>query len=98
MTKKQEEDILKLPFVQEALRQAEIAAFPKAQKDILETMRDDLDKESDKLAQEKLAALLTGIDFNKVITHDQKQGFIYIAGERAEDARLVNLKNEDSKK
>src|SRR5260221_12524177 len=86
--------VLNLGFVKEALRDAEIAAFPKAQKDILATMRDDLDKQSDELAKGKLNDLPSPTDLRKIVTLDKVRGIIFIGGERAEDARLANLKAE----
>lgn len=86
--------ILNLKFVKEALRQAEIAAFPKASKDVLETMQDDLNKKAEELAKEKLSSLLVGINFDKIVSLDKGKGIVYIGGKRADDSRLSNLKSE----
>lgn len=81
-------------LIAEARRQGSIEAFPLAKKDILETMRDDLDKQAEELAEKKLAALLSPVDPAKVVTLDKSHGVVYIGGERAEEARLANLRSE----
>lgn len=90
--------IVSIPFIADALNEAYrrggIDSFPLAQKDVLETMRDDLDKRSDLLAEEKLAKLLSPIDPNKVLTFNEKTKQIYIGGILAEDIQLKNLKSE----
>lgn len=86
--------VLNLPFVTKAIREAEIQAFPKAQKDILETMNDEVDKKAEELAQVKLASLLSNVDLSKLFTMDKKTGLFYIGGKTADDRRLSNLKNE----
>lgn len=69
-------------------------AFRKAHADILETMRDDLDKKAEELAKEKLSNLLSLVDMNKIATLDKTKGFVYIGGKRIDDSRLSNLKAE----
>lgn len=90
--------ILNLAFVRTALSEAErqggIKSFPLAQKDILDTMRDDLDKKAEELANNKLTSLLSVVDWKKVVTINEQQGILYIGGERADDMRLQNLKQE----
>ena len=93
--------IVNLSFVQYAItgkyqdgvRDGGIQAFPLAQKDILETMRDDLDKQAEELAKNKLNDLLSNCDLRSIVTIT-KQGVIYIGGERPDDGRLANLKAE----
>ena len=89
--------ILSLPFAQTALEEARraggIAAFPLAQKDILETMRDDLDKQADELAEQKLAALLSVMDITQIVSLTKTRK-VMIGGELADDVKLNNLKSE----
>lgn len=66
--------------------------FAMAQKDILDTMEDDLDKRANELAQVKLKELLSLIDHNDVIALKGKQ--VYINGEAADDIKVSNLKSE----
>lgn len=56
-------------------------------------MIDDLDARIEKLANEKLANLLSVIDMSKIVTLD-KFGLIYIGGQKADEVRLDNLKSE----
>lgn len=86
--------ILKRPFVLEALREAEIKAFPKAHKDILDTMADDLDAKAKELADKKLNDLLSPTDLHCIVTLNKQAGAIYIGGERVDEGRLANLKSE----
>lgn len=87
-----------LAFVGEAIKESErrggINAFPLAQKDILETMRQDIDKQADELAVKKLNDLLSAVDLKSVVTFNKQQGTIFIGGERADEGRLANLKSE----
>lgn len=98
--------ILRLPFVIKAFefyRDEAIAnalgeerpkIFSLAQKDILETMADDLEKQAKILADEKLKTLLSIVDEKLVVTLDVKTGAVFIGGKRADIARLSNLKAE----
>jgi len=90
--------ILNLSFVKSALKEAErqggIKAFPLAQKDVLETMRDDLDQQAEELAKKKLNDLLSVVDMNAVVTLNKQAGAIYVGGERVDEGRLGNLKAE----
>lgn len=94
--------LYKVPFIKisidlalsEARKQGGVEAFPLAQKDILETMRDDLDKQAGELAQKKLRDLLMPINMDMVVTLNRQRGLVYIGGELADDARLANLKSE----
>ena len=89
--------VLRFKFVdgvlQDAYRQGGISAFPLAQKDILETMRDDLDKQAEELAKKKLNDLLANVDLTAIASITQ-QGVIYIGGVHPDDGRLSNLKSE----
>ncbi len=90
--------ILGLSFVLNAqnqcYKQGGIDSFPLAQKDVLETMRDDLDKKAEELAQEKLAKLLSVVDERKVIKFSDREKRIYVNGERLDDVRLASLRAE----
>lgn len=98
--------ILKLSFVKDAIsyekmlsytkgaKQGAIDAFPAAQKDILETMADDIDVRANKLADEKLAALLSVVDPKAIVSIDKQKGIIYIGGLHPDSGRLQNLKSE----
>ncbi len=88
------EFLLSRKIVKDALLEAEIKAFPKAQKDILETMADDLDKRANELAKQKLNDLLSPVDLNFVATLNKEKGMIFIGGERADEIRLSNLHQE----
>ena len=67
--------------------------FAAAQKDILETMRDDLDQKAEELAKEKLSELLIGVDASKIVTV-QGNGAVRIGGQPVDDSVLNNLKAE----
>lgn len=90
--------ILNLPFVKKALEEAKlrggIEAFPLASKDILETMRDDLDKQADELSLKKLNDLLSVVDQNKIVSYDARTKQVYIGGELADQPRLLSLRAE----
>ncbi len=86
--------ILGFSFVQNAIKEAEIRAFPVAQKDVLETMADDIEKRANELASKKLSDLLSNVDLNKIVTLDKQRGIVYIGGSKADDPRLANLKAE----
>ena len=86
--------VLNLKFVREALREAEIKAFPKAHKDVLDTMQDDLNVQADELAKKKLNDLLSPVDLRMIVTMDKNKGIIFIGGEQVDDGRLSNLKSE----
>jgi len=84
----------KLPLFKVVYRQGGIDSFALAQKDILETMADDLDEKAEELAKQKLNDLLSSIDLHKIVTLNKQAGIVYIGGERAEEGRLSNLKSE----
>lgn len=68
--------------------------FALAQRDILETMTDDLDEKAEELAKIKLTNLLSNVDLTKVVTVDRLKGLLYIDGNRPDDVRMANLKAE----
>ncbi len=84
----------KLPLFKQVYRQGGIDSFALAQKDILETMRDDLDSQAEALAQTKLNNFLSPIDLNSLIGLDKKHGIIFIGGVMASDVQLSNLRSE----
>ncbi len=91
--------ILNLGFVNaelnRAYKQGGVESFPLAQKDILETMRDDLDKQAEELCSKKLATLLTVVDPNMIITFSTREKAVFIGGEKVSDpALLQSLKAE----
>jgi len=86
--------LYKLPLFKAVYRQGGIDSFALAQKDILETMADDLDKKAEELAKQKLNDLLSPIDLHKIVTLNKTAGLVYIGGEKAEEGRLANLKSE----
>jgi hypothetical protein len=83
----------KLPLFKKIYRQGGIDAFPLAQKDIMDTMAEDLDIKAEELAKKKLNYLLSPIDHSGIASIT-KQGVIYVGGERPDDGRLANLKSE----
>lgn len=92
--------ILKQKFVQDAFVQYRDRAineerpriFSLAQKDILETLANDTDKQAELLAQKKLKDLLSLIDEKDVISIRGKQ--VLIGGEQLNDSQLANLRSE----
>lgn len=69
-------------------------AFVTAHKDIMSTMKDDLDAQAEQLAKEKLSKLLSNVDLSRVVRLDRTKGILYIGDKRAEESRLANLKSE----
>lgn len=64
--------------------------FQAAQKDILETMADDLEKRANEIADKKLEGILSVVDYSQIVGQRGKQ--IYVGGELVDDAQLANLK------
>lgn len=83
-----------LPILKEIYRQGGIDSFALAQKDILETMRDDLDKKAEELAKEKLNKLLSIVDEKLIISFSERIKAVFVGGEKVDDARLQSLKAE----
>lgn len=83
----------KLPLFKQVYRRGGIDSFALAQKDILETMRDDLDAQVEELAKKKVHDLYVPVNLTDVITMD-KRGLIFIGGEQVDETRLANLYNE----
>lgn len=80
---------------EEGLKEGKIKAFGDAQKDILETMADDLDKRAEELAKEKLSKLLSVVDERMIITFSDREKAVYIGGIKITDpGRLANMKAE----
>lgn len=51
-------------------------------------------QEVDELADKKLNAMLSSVDFSKIVTLDKRHGIIYIGGQKASEGQLLNLKSE----
>lgn len=68
-------------------------AYTSAQKDIKESLVCDIDKKAKELADKMLNDMLSVVDENKIIVV-KTGGFVYIGGEQADDAYLMNLKSE----
>jgi len=81
-------------LIEKARQEERVKAFSLAQKDVLESMADDLDKRVEELAKEKLSTLLSPVDLNKVVTWDKTKGFVFIGGERIDEGRLASLRSE----
>lgn len=82
------------PLLKQIYRQGGVDSFYLAHKDIWATMKDDVERMADERAREKLVKLLTVVDEQAVVTFNERQGAIYIGGERADAARLQSLKAE----
>ena len=90
--------IFKIPFIKKALLEAErqggIKAFPMAQKDVLETMRDDIEEQAQERAEVLLQELLSPVDLRKVVSLDKRAGAVFLGENRADEALLHNLQSE----
>lgn len=86
--------ILNRKFVRITIREAEIQAFPKALEDLKETNLYDTDTKANELADKKLNDMLSNVDLRHIVSLDKQHGIIYIGGEKADNARLTNLKSE----
>lgn len=84
----------KLPLLKKIYRQGGIDSFALAQKDILETMADDLEKQAEKLSRKHMNDLLSPIDWNSVMTLNKGQGILYVGGEIVDKGRAANLRSE----
>lgn len=69
-------------------------AFNDARKDLEETNVYATDEKAKELATKQVNDLLSPVDLRKIVTLDKNRGFIFIGGEKADDARLHNLKAE----
>jgi hypothetical protein len=86
--------LVKLPLFKAVYRQGVIDSFPLAEKDILATMEDDLERRAEKLARKHLNDLLSPIDWKSILTLNKTAGILYIGGEKVDTGRLANLKSE----
>ncbi len=88
--------LLQRQFVRDAITAANGNERPRifalAQKDILETMKDDLDVQAKELADKKIADFLSLVDETQIVTTKGK--LLYIGGEIPDDATMANLKAE----
>lgn len=71
-----------------------VHAFADAQKDILETMKDDIDRQAKELAEKKLETLLSPIEWSKVVSVNKTTKQIYLGNEVITPEKLANLKAE----
>ena len=83
-----------LPLFKEVYRQGGIDSFHLAHKDIMETMKDDLDKQAKELAEKKVSEMMSIVDWRKVATFSERQGLIYIGGIKCEAPQILALKAE----
>ena len=79
---------------EDAAREGSIDAFEKAHADIMATMQNDLEERANELAEQKVAQLLSVVDPRMVVTFNERQGAIFIGGERATEHQLANFKSE----
>lgn len=68
--------------------------FRLAQKDILETMKDDVQKKVDEGINAKMVELLSPIDWRSVVTYSDTVRKIFVGGEMLEEGRAQNLASE----
>ncbi len=68
--------------------------FKQATDDVLETFNEDVEKRAEELATKKLNDLLSNVDLKSIVKLDKTHGIMYIGDERADPARLQNLKQE----
>lgn len=85
-------EALKLRLISWLFKEERAAIFRLAHKDIMETMKDDLDKRAEALSHAKLEALLTNIHEEDVIA--TKGNVLYLGGKPVDPQRLANLKAE----
>lgn len=83
-----------LPIFKDVYKQGGIDSFALAHKDIRDTMSDDLDKRATDIMEDKLADMMSPVDWRYVLNSDVKRGIIFIGSERADDKQLLNLKSE----
>lgn len=80
--------------IDKARQEERITAFTAANRDILDTMEDDLDTKAQELANTKLANLLSAVDMTKIVTIDKQHGFVYLGGVKMEESALANFSQE----
>lgn len=76
------------------MQRERVKIFAAAQKDMLETMNDDIEKKAEELSKVKLSQLLSVVDERLIVSFSKDARAIYIGGERVEDSRLANLRAE----
>lgn len=84
--------ILESEWLRNEVNSERAKIFAAAQKDILETMQDDLDKQAEILSRRKLAELLSTINEEDIIA--TKGNTLYLGGKLADPQRIANLKAE----
>ena len=70
-----------------------IKAFEGAEKSLKETLNLDIEKKAKELADKMINDMLSFVDENKIISVNT-HGMVYIGGEQADKAYLMNLKSE----
>lgn len=80
--------------IEDAYTKGGVDSFPLAQKDVLETMRNDIDKQVEELADKKLSELLSTVDVSMIVSADSRTKQLLIGGEKVDEGRLMNLKSE----
>ncbi len=80
--------------LQKAREEERIVAFKNARQDLEETNVYDVDTKAKELSTKQVNDLLSPTDLRKIVTLDKQRGIIFIGGEKAEEGRLANLKQE----
>lgn len=85
----------KWPLLRLFYAQGGLDAMPIAIRDVKELVTDDIEAKAEKLAKEKLVALLSPIDERMIISFNEREKAVYIGGQRITDpGMLSNLKHE----
>ncbi len=64
--------------------------------DVLATFNEDVDTRAKELMEQRLSAMLSPVDYSKVVYYDKARGIIQINGESIDPGRLANLNSEAS--
>lgn len=90
--------ILRQKFVADYVKEQEkdfaTRLFKNAREDVLEEIEVDVEARAEAIAEERLMKLLTLVDWTNVVRIDKAKGILLIGDERADEARLNNLKSE----
>ena len=76
------------------MQRERVKIFAAAQKDMEESLADDIEKRAEELSREKLARLLSVVDDRLIVSFSRDARAIYIGGERVEESKLANLRAE----
>lgn len=77
-----------------AYRQGGIDSFTLVEKDLLETMRDDVAKQADVIAKESMASLLSVLNDADIVSRETRSGALLIGGKPVDESTLANIKAE----